>query len=190
MIGAPYLDDSIDKKDSPLYFGITEIREKFVLHLQFELLVLFIIYFIYLAITIAVRMIGPVFGYFLSSACLKLYIEISKKPSMKYRYFSFFSFVVLCATTFFRFLFYFTDWDSSDPRWIGAWWLGSLILAFLIAVFAIFVGSFPRNLGKQLKDKNKPSTTDDSNTHSTFEIAENLQSSSNQQKIKGLFFLN
>ena len=79
VIGAPYLDDSIDKKDSPLYFGMGGRRK-----LTFTLLIWNYL-FIYLAITIAVRMIGPVFGYFLSSACLKLYVEITKKPSTKFR---------------------------------------------------------------------------------------------------------
>ena len=54
------------------------------------------------------------------------------------------------------------------------------------------VGSFPRNLGNQQRDKNKPTTTEDSNTHSTLtlEIAENLPSNSNQQKIKGSYYPN
>jgi len=56
------------------------------------------------------------------------------------------------------------------------------------------VGSFPRNLGNQQRDKNKPTTYEDSNTHSTLrptlEIAENLPSNSNQQKIKGSHYPN
>ncbi|XP_057381266.1 solute carrier organic anion transporter family member 74D-like isoform X1 [Daphnia carinata] len=88
VIGAPYLDDSIPNNDSPFYF----------------------------AITIAVRIIGPVFGYLLSSFCLKFYVDIGKRPG----------------------------WKSDDPRWIGAWWLGALILAVLIALFALILASFPR----------------------------------------------
>ena len=52
-IGAPYLDDSIDNKNSPLYFGIT----------------------------IAVRGIGPVLGISLSSACVRLYVDLNSNPS-------------------------------------------------------------------------------------------------------------
>jgi len=89
-IGAPYLDDSIDNKNSPLYFGIT----------------------------IAVRGIGPVLGISLSSACVRLYVDLNSNPNFK----------------------------STDPRWVGAWWLGFLLLAVLLALYALVLAAFPRRL--------------------------------------------
>ena len=40
----------------------------------------------------------------------------------------------------------FPGWHSDDPRWIGAWWLGCLIMAVIIALLALVVGAFPRQL--------------------------------------------
>ena len=38
------------------------------------------------------------------------------------------------------------DFGESDPRWLGAWWLGPPVIGMLTFVFAILVGLFPRRL--------------------------------------------
>ncbi|XP_026294065.1 solute carrier organic anion transporter family member 74D-like [Frankliniella occidentalis] len=80
------------------------------------------------------RMLGPCIGYALASFCLKLYISPSLSPTI----------------------------DNTDPRWLGAWWLGWIILAALLFLFASVLGLFPKMLpraaarraaAKELKEK-------------------------------------
>lgn len=52
---------------------------------------------IYIAITIGVRILGPAGGFILGSFCTRVYMNL-QDPGFK----------------------------SSDPRWVGAWWLGEL----------------------------------------------------------------
>lgn len=51
---------------------------------------------IYIAITIGVRILGPAFGFFLGSVCTRIYVDVSVDPGI----------------------------GPSDPKWVGAWWLG------------------------------------------------------------------
>lgn len=51
---------------------------------------------IYIAITIGVRILGPASGFLLGSACTQVYVNL-QETSMK----------------------------LSDPKWVGAWWLGT-----------------------------------------------------------------
>ena len=37
-------------------------------------------------------------------------------------------------------------YDASDPRWVGAWWLGYLIFPCLVLGAGIFIGPFPRTM--------------------------------------------
>lgn len=39
--------------------------------------------------------------------------------------------------------------DSKNPMWIGAWWLGCLIMALAIGVFALVIAAFPRQMKYQ-----------------------------------------
>ncbi|XP_054267438.1 solute carrier organic anion transporter family member 74D-like [Macrosteles quadrilineatus] len=64
------------------------------------------------------RMLGPAIGYALASFCLKLYISPSLTPTIK----------------------------MGDPRWLGAWWLGWLVLAVLLFMFASLLALFPKTL--------------------------------------------
>lgn len=50
---------------------------------------------IYIAITIGVRILGPAAGFILGSFCTRVYVNL-EDPGMK----------------------------LSDPKWVGAWWLG------------------------------------------------------------------
>jgi len=96
-IGTPYLDDSVKNKNSPTYFGIT----------------------------LAVRSLGPVFGNFLSSACVRIYVDWNTQPNFK----------------------------PYDPRWIGAWWLGFLIMSVLLTFYAVVLAAFPRRLASNAEKK-------------------------------------
>lgn len=58
------------------------------------------------------RMLGPAIGYSLASACLKLYISPSLHPTV----------------------------STADPRWLGAWWLGWIVLGGTLAMFAVMLG--------------------------------------------------
>nr|CAD7458215.1 unnamed protein product [Timema tahoe] len=66
-LGQTYLDDNTDKKKTPFMISIAS----------------------------SLRQLGPALGSYLTSACLKLYIDLSVTPVI----------------------------DMKDPRWIGAWWL-------------------------------------------------------------------
>ncbi|XP_076039263.1 solute carrier organic anion transporter family member 74D-like [Oratosquilla oratoria] len=100
-IGAPYLDDSIEKKEAPIYF----------------------------AISIAVRVLGPLIGFSLSSVLLNIYIY----PGHEYGI------------------------TPEDPRWIGAWWIGSLVFSIIIFLFSFVIVLFPRNMDpKKGLAKEKP----------------------------------
>lgn len=60
------------------------------------------------------RLLGPAIGYSLASACLKLYISPSLHPTV----------------------------ETTDPRWLGAWWLGWLLLSSVLVLFAIMLGEW------------------------------------------------
>ncbi|KOX72491.1 Solute carrier organic anion transporter family member 5A1 [Melipona quadrifasciata] len=62
------------------------------------------------------RMLGPAIGYGLASFSLK--ISPSLTPTI----------------------------TTQDPRWLGAWWLGWIILAFLLFIFASIIALFPKTL--------------------------------------------
>lgn len=63
-------------------------------------------------------MLGPAIGYGLASICLKLYISPTLTPTI----------------------------DNNDPRWLGAWWLGWIILALILFIFSSLLALFPKTL--------------------------------------------
>ncbi|XP_030386446.1 solute carrier organic anion transporter family member 74D isoform X2 [Scaptodrosophila lebanonensis] len=75
-----------------------------------------------------IRMLGPAIGYSLASFCLRLYISPSLKPMIK----------------------------NEDPRWLGAWWLGWLILAVVLLISALTIFMFPKELPKARMRRLKP----------------------------------
>ncbi|XP_035215008.1 solute carrier organic anion transporter family member 74D-like [Stegodyphus dumicola] len=95
IIGTSYLDDSIKKKNSPVYFGTL----------------------------FSLRLLGPTCGFLLCSLCLNFYED----P------------------------FYDPGFGTKDPRWIGAWWLGFIILGIAILILSLPMTLFPRRFpGKQI----------------------------------------
>lgn len=71
-----------------------------------------------LAYASSLRTFGPVVGFALGYFALKIYIDPFKTPVI----------------------------DSSDPRWLGAWWLGWIILGIAMLFFAALIGLFPKEL--------------------------------------------
>ncbi|XP_067623992.1 solute carrier organic anion transporter family member 74D [Eurosta solidaginis] len=91
--GQTYLDDNTKKTNTPLM----------------------------LAVAMALRMIGPIVGFYLGYMSLNMYIDPSKKPII----------------------------DNKDPRWLGAWWFGWMILGTLMVLFSGLIGLFPKRLPKK-----------------------------------------
>lgn len=71
-----------------------------------------------MSISFFMRLLGPAAGYSLASICLKMYISPDLTPVI----------------------------NNKDPRWLGAWWLGWLIFAGVMSLFALTVTMFPKEL--------------------------------------------
>ncbi|XP_012215069.1 solute carrier organic anion transporter family member 74D [Linepithema humile] len=73
-----------------------------------------------LGFTFALRTVGPAIGFLLGYACLSLYIDPKLHPVI----------------------------TQKDPRWLGAWWLGWIILGVTMGMFGVLIALFPRELPK------------------------------------------
>ncbi|TMW53195.1 hypothetical protein DOY81_001738 [Sarcophaga bullata] len=76
-----------------------------------------------LAVAMSLRMIGPIVGFFIGYLSLNMFIDPSKTPLI----------------------------DNKDPRWLGAWWFGWMILGTLMVLFSGLIGLFPKELPKKTK---------------------------------------
>ncbi|XP_045511689.1 solute carrier organic anion transporter family member 74D isoform X1 [Colias croceus] len=91
---------------------------------------------LYMAITIGIRVIGPALGFLLGALCTRVYVDPLKDPGYEY----------------------------SDPRWVGAWWLGMVFIAGFIVLLSGLMFCFPRQIRqspvplpiKKSKEKNEP----------------------------------
>lgn len=63
-------------------------------------------------------MLGPAVGYSIASFCLKFYIDPSLHPMI----------------------------TSKDPRWLGCWWAGWILIAGILIIFGFLMGFFPKSL--------------------------------------------
>ncbi|XP_034102050.1 solute carrier organic anion transporter family member 74D-like [Drosophila albomicans] len=86
-----------------------------------------------LTLSTFLRMMGPSAGYLLSSQCLKLYIDPRLRPLIK----------------------------NTDPRWMGAWWLGYILLAVITLLSAFVIALFPRELPSAKARRLKQAKTDE-----------------------------
>lgn len=70
----------------------------------------------------AMRMFGPTFGYAFAYVILRIYIDPSLTPVIA----------------------------EEDPHWLGAWWLGWIMIGTLMFLFALVMGLFPRRIRKEI----------------------------------------
>ncbi|NXY77135.1 SO2B1 protein, partial [Glareola pratincola] len=80
---------------------------------------------LYLGILFSVTVIGPGVAFMLGSAMLRFYVDIDKVAGDD------------------------VQLTNKDPRWVGAWWLGFLVAASLVAVSAVPYFFFPREMPKE-----------------------------------------
>lgn len=73
-----------------------------------------------LGLSLSLRTVGPALAFILGYACLSLYIDPRLTPVI----------------------------DKKDPRWLGAWWIGWLLLGTMMLMFAILMAMFPKRLSK------------------------------------------
>ncbi|NWY46779.1 SO2B1 protein, partial [Sylvia atricapilla] len=81
---------------------------------------------LYLGILFSVTVIGPGVAFMLGSAMLRFYVDIDKVSAAE------------------------VQLTNKDPRWVGAWWLGFLVAASLVALSALPYFFFPREMPKEV----------------------------------------
>ncbi|NWV23921.1 SO2B1 protein, partial [Origma solitaria] len=82
---------------------------------------------LYLGILFSVTVIGPGVAFMLGSAMLRFYVDIDKVGAAK------------------------VQLTTKDPRWVGAWWLGFLVAASLVALSALPYFFFPREMPREVR---------------------------------------
>ncbi|XP_017794377.1 PREDICTED: solute carrier organic anion transporter family member 4C1 [Habropoda laboriosa] len=92
---------------------------------------------LYFAITIGVRILGPALGFILGSLCTMIYADLSVNPQI----------------------------TPTDPRWVGAWWLGLVLISAMLMLVSIGMFAFPTRLPAsrtppKRADSKKPSLRD------------------------------
>lgn len=105
-----------------------------------------------MAITIGVRILGPASGFIVGSFCTRWYVNFSNP-----------------------------GFDASDPRWIGAWWLGPVGIGTLMLLSSIAMFSFPRELRGKKPPPAAPSAAEGE------KVAETPAEPEEKPRLKGMF---
>merc|ERR1719348_1433975 len=85
----------------------------------------------FLSLTFVFKLVGPTLGYMLGAKCLTVYVYPGDEP----------------------------EYNETDPRWIGAWWIGFPIIATLLLMFATPLTLFPQRLPKDNSDAEELQTS-------------------------------
>ncbi|NWS79758.1 SO2B1 protein, partial [Toxostoma redivivum] len=81
---------------------------------------------LYLGILFSLTVVGPGVAFMLGSAMLRFYVDIDKVSTAE------------------------VQLTNKDPRWVGAWWLGFLVAASLVALSSLPYFFFPREMPKEV----------------------------------------
>uniref|UniRef100_A0A3Q4MX89 Solute carrier organic anion transporter family member n=1 Tax=Neolamprologus brichardi TaxID=32507 RepID=A0A3Q4MX89_NEOBR len=77
-------------------------------------------------ILLAMTSIGPAFGFITGALMLRFYVDFDKVPKEE------------------------IELDTTDLRWVGAWWLGFLVASCILFLTALPYLFFPRNMPKEV----------------------------------------
>ncbi|XP_074050416.1 solute carrier organic anion transporter family member 1B1-like [Macrotis lagotis] len=116
----------------------------------------------YIGILNSLAMIGPVAGFLLGSLCAKLYVDIG--------------YVDLSTLTI----------KPTDSRWVGAWWLGFLIMGILSIAAGIPFFFIPKSLKKPTQERKISSSLVISSTNESGSQRTNIKNPEQIKKPKDL----
>ncbi|KAJ6664813.1 hypothetical protein lerEdw1_005785 [Lerista edwardsae] len=119
------------------------------------------ILFSFTGILFAATTFGPAVAFLLGAVTLRFYVDINRIPVGELA-----ELLSEIGIT------------HKDPRWVGAWWLGFLISASMVAIAAIPYFFFPRALAKQ----EEPQNTITVETVTQEDIIEDMHAKSHEQQ--------